>query len=158
MNTMMQHAMPLAIGLVGAGLLSIGLSKSDAGIATAAATPARSFGEPTVVWFGVSSEQGGGITNPARHMVYHRMWSDGRLEMRYAGTVNGCVIDTASCDWTLVPAGPSGNAHACRADIDGDQEIGVNDLLSLIEQWSADAVCEPTHACIDLGNMGGGAM
>jgi hypothetical protein len=133
------------------------MSQGGANFAEASTISQRTFGEATVVWFGVTSEQGGGISNPSRHVVYHRLWSDGRLEMRYAGTVNGCQIDTASCDWTLVPAGPSGNAHACRADIDGDQEIGVNDLLSLIEQWNADAICEPTHACIDLGNMGRGA-
>ena len=155
---MSQHYMAAAIGLVGLGLLSIGLGGSPESQAHAASASTARFGEPTIVWFGVSSEQGGGITSPARHIVYHRLWSDGRLEMRYAGTVNGCEIDTVNCDWTAVPAGPSGTAHACRADIDGDHEIGVNDLLSVIDQWNGEVVCAPTHACIDLGNIGSGAM
>ncbi len=155
---MSQHFMAGAIGLVGLGLLAIGLNGSNAGLAHAGLTAPATTGEATVVWFGVTSEQGGGVSNPDRYVVYHRLWSDGRLEMRHAGSVNGCQIDTASCDWTEVPTGPSGNAHACRADIDGDQEIGVNDLLSLIEQWNAEAVCEPTHACIDLGNIGSASM
>ena len=154
---MSQNIMATAVGLVGIGLLSLGLQSEGDATAAAVVLPV-STGEATIVWFGVSSEQGGGITNPARHIVYHRLWSDGRLEMRYAGIVNGGQIETASCDWAEVPAGPSGNAHACRADIDGDHEIGVGDLLSVIDQWNGEAMCEPTHACIDLGNIGSGAM
>ena len=144
--------MAVAVGIVGLGLLSIGMQPTHASLSQGDGTNATA-GEATVVWFGVTSEQGGGLAAPDRHVVYHRLWSDGRLEMRYAGTVNGCNITTASCDWTLVPAEPSGSGHACRADIDGDQQIGVNDLLSVIDQWNDAIVCEPTHACIDLGNI-----
>ncbi|HJN80040.1 MAG: hypothetical protein QF438_01090 [Phycisphaerales bacterium] len=148
--------MAAATGLLGLGLLSLGMQPSHASISGGVAN--NTVGEATVVWFGVTSEQGGGVSSPSRHIVYHRLWSDGRLEMRYAGTVNGCNIDTASCDWTLVPAEPSGSGHACRADIDGDHQIGVGDLLSVIDQWNDSVICEPTHACIDLGNVGSDAM
>ena len=98
---MANNTMAVAVGIVGIGLLSIGF-QTDVGTSVAQATnlvTSERGLDPNIVWFGVTSEQGGGISAPDRHIVYHRMWSDGKIEMRYAGTVNGCQIITEYCDW-----------------------------------------------------------
>ena len=153
---MSNKAMSVAIGIVGAGLLSIGLGlgngNTTAFAASAVSTTTSSVG-PTVVWFGVPSEQGGGYSVPDRHVVYHRLWSDGRIQMRYGGTMNGCQITGANCDWIDVPAEPSGGGEACAADINSDLEIGIEDLLIVVDQWGTDVTCEPSYDCLDLGNV-----
>ncbi len=151
---MSNKIIPFAIGLVGVGLLSIGIEWGGGGSVANAQinnTVSSRGTNPTIVWFGVTSEQGGGVSSPARHIVYHRMWSDGKIEMRYAGTVNGCQIDTQSCNWVVVPSEPSN--VSCRSDLNGDQQVGVEDLLIVVSEWEENAVCEPSFDCIDLGNI-----
>ena len=147
--------MAAAVGIVGLGLVSIGFQVGD-GMSIAHAESINSVERavnPNIIWFGVTSEQGGGLSNPDRHIVYHRMWSDGTIEMRYAGTVNGCQIETEYCDWVVVPPAPNG-AVACRSDINGDQQIGVEDLLIVVDDWGNDVLCAPSFGCLDLGNVG----
>lgn len=153
---MANNAMAVAVGIVGLGFISIGFQVGD-GTTVAHAGNIETFNrgiDPNIVWFGVTSEQGGGLSNPDRHIVYHRMWSDGKIEMRYAGTTTGCQINTEYCDWVVVPSAPNG-AVACRSDLNGDQQVGVEDLLIVVDDWGNDAQCAPSFGCLDLGNVGG---
>jgi len=120
-----------------------------------------------VIWFGVSH-----VTewnNYPTHMndaIYHRLWSDGKLEMMsvrigYGGT--SCVgIEPQGCthDWIEIPHPPAGNGFSCRSDVNGDRRVDGADLASLLGNWGENMACEPepTYPCLDLSLAGGGAL
>jgi hypothetical protein len=124
------------------------LPRAEAG-ATHAAAAAQEV--PTIVWMGVTSNQGGNQT-------YSRLWSDGRMEARqvFINLIDGCVL-TPSCptDWIEVPPPPSGNGFACRADLDGNRTIDGADLGIILASWGPQAPCQPeaTYPCISLTNL-----
>jgi hypothetical protein len=111
----------------------------------------RGSDEPTIVWFGVSL--GSNNTNIS-DILYHRLWSDGRLQMRRAFRSNsGCDPVNTSCDWFDVEPPPGGDGVACGADVNNDSVVDTNDILAVIDWWSDDIVCEPTYDCLDLNNL-----
>jgi hypothetical protein len=132
-------------------------------IATSAAT--QNPPAPTVVWMGVTTPRAGGS-----EFVYHRLWSDGRQEVR---TVQGYWPDDgppwpcgyypefvpSGCpfNWRELPPPPSGNGFACRADLDGDRVIDGSDLGIILANWGPQPPCEPdaTYPCMTIkgGNL-----
>ncbi len=109
---------------------------------------------PTIVWFGVS--QGANGANHAE-VLYHRLWSDGRLQMRYAIRANNsCDGVSVSCDWVDIDPPPGDDGVACGADLNHDSVVDVYDVQLLLDWWGDSVVCAPTHECIDLGNLSAG--
>ena len=110
--------------------------------------------EPTIVWFGVSYEDLWDV------QVYHRLWSDGTLQMRTVYlTVQDCEFDpdtSYNCGWIDVPPPAGGDGVACSADVNSDSVVDVNDVLAVMSSWFDDVVCEPTYDCLDLNNLPSG--
>ena len=168
---MSKNAMAGAVALVGTGLCMIGgamlLQQTPQANATASVpsfastaivAAAAAQTTPTVVWMGVSSD------SVERHF-YHRLWSDGRQELR---KINFCNVSScsegdfccASTNWIEVPPPPAGNGFACRSDVNGDRRVDGADLASLLGNWGENMACEPepTYPCLDLSLAGGGAL
>ena len=110
---------------------------------------------PTIVWMGVHSL--------ASTINYHRMWSDGRIEMRSVLAVqvyNACGNVWSPCsgtpnDWIEVPPPLGGNGFACRSDINGDRVVDGADLAFVLNSWGQNGSCEPaaTYPCFNLGDL-----
>ena len=170
---MSKNAMAGAVALVGTGLCMIGGAMllqqtphanataslpSFASTAIVAAAAAQTT--PTVIWMGATVYQ--------NFALYHRLWSDGKLEMM--SVVIGSVYDGTSCwgmqpqgcthDWIEVPPPPAGNGFACRSDVNGDRRVDGADFASLLGNWGENMACEPepTYPCLDLSLAGGGAL
>ena len=151
---------PLVSGLVAQATAAPSSSATSVAAAVASATTAQAG--PTVVWMGVTTEEG-------RTWTHHRLWSDGRLEIRntpYALSFNGeCQawnVGVNACfppqDWVEIPPPPGGNGFACRTDINGDRLVDGADLTFVLNAWGQQGGCEPeaTYPCLDLGNLAGG--
>ena len=175
---MSKNAMAGAVALVGTGLCMIGgamlLQQTPHANATASlpsfastaiVAAATTQTTPTVIWFGVT--QVNKDSNPYfNDAIYHRLWSDGKLEMMsvrigYGGT--SCVgIEPQGCthDWIEIPPPPAGNGFSCRSDVNGDRRVDGADLASLLGNWGENMACEPepTYPCLDLSLAGGGAL
>ena len=106
---------------------------------TAIVAAATTQTTPTVIWFGATQ-----VTDDLYRQffaVYHRLWSDGKLEMMsvridFGGT--SCVgIEPEGCthDWIEVPPPPAGNGFACRSDVNGDRRVDGADLAMLLGNW-----------------------
>ena len=105
--------------------------------------------EPTIVSFRVMkhSENGGESWDCA-----YRMWSDGAIEVNFLGvfyTYAGGGYDqddpymkTFPDGWILIQDSVAG--YACAGDTDGNREVDVNDLLTLIEDWGQCEEDPPT--------------
>jgi hypothetical protein len=147
---------PLVSGLVAQATAAP--SSSSASAAAAVASAATAQAGPTVVWMGVTEHSSTATWN------YHRLWSDGRLEVRSVeqtwGPTSGCsdVLPNPSCTapWREAPPPPGGNGFACRTDINGDGLVGSSDLSLLLNDWGQEGRCEPNYPCLDLGNLAGG--
>jgi hypothetical protein len=151
---------PLVSGLVAQATAAPSSSVTSAAAAVASAATAQAG--PTVVWMGVTQ----GIDY---NCTYHRLWSDGRLEMRtvpheftfyaecatYSLRVSSCAPPE---DWIEIPPPPGGNGFACRTDINGDRLVDGADLSFVLNAWGQQGGCEPeaTYPCLDLGNLAGG--
>lgn len=140
--------------LSGLGASATGSVASHAAAAVASAADAHLDGGPSVVWMGV--------TGTYNLFAYHRLWSDGRLEMRRLGFDNGSCSFYTSCEagaWREVPTPPGGNGVACRTDVNGDRMIDALDLASVLNDWGDDVGCEPTatYPCLALDGLGGAA-
>jgi hypothetical protein len=136
-------------------------SASTAPAAAAVAAVASVQGGPTIVWMGVSSHPYGGAGTPG-WTVYHRLWSDGRMEQRRLYWSTSCAWQVAPCDggnWTEVPPPPGGNGFACRADINGDRKVDSADLGAVLSGLGELGGCEPeaTYPCLNLGDLAGDA-
>ena len=162
-----------AVALVGIGLITIGLGnfvKAPQAIAAAPAVVVEAGPEePTIVWFGVTGFDPGG--NDRDDLIYHRLWSDGRQEIRIV-LINSLsfqlcnkypVLRTACSDsrpadtgWIEVPPPPGGEGFACRADTNGDRRVDGIDLATVLAQWGNGVSCDPqpSYPCFDLGNLG----
>ena len=172
---MSKNAMAGAVALVGTGLCMIGgamlLQQTPQANATASlpsfastaiVAAATTQTTPTVIWMGVTQVALGNYM----FAVYHRLWSDGKLEVMsvpigYGGT--SCVgIEPQGCthDWIEIPPPPAGNGFACRSDVNGDRRVDGADLASLLGNWGENMACEPepTYPCLDLSLAGGGAL
>ncbi len=158
---MSKNAMAGAVTLCGVGLCTIGgaLLMQNGQQAYAAGVPAaaaRAQAGPTVVWMGVTADPNNSS------IVYHRMWSDGRIDQRWVYSSDfdsNCVPDFAcSGPWTEIPPPPGGNGFACRTDINGDRIVDGTDLAFILNSWGQEGGCEPdaTYPCLDLGNLAGG--
>ena len=119
--------------------------------AVVAAATAQNPPEPTIVWMGVT------VNSVAALTTYSRLWSDGRLEVRFI-QVNfysdaACTpIFQCSSEWIEVPPPPSGNGFACRADLDGNRIIDGADLGMVLANWGPQTPCAPeaTYPCLTL--------
>ena len=168
---MSKNAMAGAVALVGTGLCMIGgamlLQQTPQANATASVpsfastaivAAAAAQTTPTVVWMGVSSDL-------LERYFYHRLWSDGRQEVRRSHfcSPSGCSEVDFCCaphNWIEVPPPPAGNGFACRSDVNGDRRVDGADLASLLGNWGENMACEPepTYPCLDLSLAGGGAL
>ena len=116
--------------------------------------------EPTVVWFGVTP------STWREGWSYHRLWSDGRQEVRWVRSTTGgdaCGgLDTPSqcpaSPWIEIPPPPSGNGFACRSDLNGDRTVDGADLSFILANWGPQQPCEPeaTYPCMTIA--GGGLL
>ncbi len=117
---------------------------------------------PTIVWMGVTSK------SDQTACVYHRLWSDGRMETRgvslnysvsqncgYSYSVNDCA---SAFQWIEVPPPAGGNGYACRSDINGDRIVDGSDLAFVLNSWGDEGGCEPeaTYPCLNLSDIAGG--
>jgi hypothetical protein len=122
---------------------------ASAASAVASAAMAQKGGEPVVVWMGVASS--GDPTYV--YSVYHRLWSDGRLEQRKVLRY-GCdtPYDDCSSGWVEVPPPAGGDGFACRTDINGDRKTDAVDLAEILAAWGNQGGCEPepTYPCFNL--------
>ena len=129
------------------------MPRADAGTthvaAVVAAATAQVPPEPTIVWYGVTLASGN-TTNGS--FIHHRLWSDGRVEMRAATYLSGCYAMPTNCPWTEVPPAPSGNSFACRSDLDGNRVVDGADLGMVLANWGPQTPCAPeaTYPCLTL--------
>jgi hypothetical protein len=127
--------------------------------AIAAAATAQANPEPTIVWMGVYHDSFHNIA------MYHRLWSDGRLEARSVSPRLGLPSSSAECTsnpllegfgcsspWIEVPPPPAGNGFACRSDLNGDRTVDGADLSFILANWGPQQPCEPeaTYPCLTI--------
>jgi hypothetical protein len=100
--------------------------------------PAAAQAGPTVVWMGVTDYNW-------PFFEYHRLWSDGRLEVRSVVRYN----QGSECE---VPPPPAGNGFACRSDLNGDRTVDGADLSFILANWGPQQPCEPeaTYPCLTI--------
>ena len=124
---MKNYAMPLAIAIVGFGLMSIGTNLNGN---QANATPAHfdtGPAEPTIVWYG-SHDIGG----DADQMRLIRAWSDGTVEVKVVVSSVGCNA-VNPCNWQVISS-PNEGLNAA-ADINFDERVDAADLGQIIAAW-----------------------
>ena len=139
---MKNYAMPLAIALVGLGLMSIGFNlNGNQANATPAAPVAFNAGpdEPTIVWYdSYRSQSSAGYWG----MGILRAWSDGTIEFRSteydADSTNrpcsGVSLDkTCDTGWFVISS-PNEGLNAA-ADINFDSRVNAEDLGIMLAAW-----------------------
>ena len=140
---MKNYAMPLAIAVVGLGLMSIGFNLNGN---TATATPA-SFNagpeEPTIVWYDshVYFFQEDGLLDFNATAIL-RAWSDGTIEGRLvhldtSPSLCRGAVDFSQCEnmvgWFVISS-PNEGLNA-RADINFDSRVNAEDLGIMLAAW-----------------------
>lgn len=133
---------------------------STAAPAVAMAAMAQTPPEPTIVWMGVTTWH----DTYVKAWSYHRLWSDGRLEVRTVRTTAGGDPDCwevtpmgcAQSQWHELPPPPGGSGFSCRTDINGDRIVDGADLTFVLGSWGQAGGCAPeaTYPCLTLGNLG----
>jgi hypothetical protein len=128
----------------------------EAAKAIAAASTAQVT--PTIVWMGVTRAINGGYGGQSLpEFVYHRLWSDGRQEVRTVlgtypeagapshpcGYYPEFVPSGCSFNWREIAPPPSGTGFACRADVDGNRIVDGADLGVILSNWGPQPPCEP---------------
>jgi hypothetical protein len=118
----------------------------------AIASASAAGAEPTVVGFAATSI--GGEFTTLRHF-YHRLWSDGTIEILFGGLYDpfggtcepGWPTPCGPNDWKAIPDAALG--YACRTDIDGNRVVDAADLTLLLGAWGQAPGCEalPTISC-----------
>lgn len=146
---------PLLSGLASSATAWASTAPAAAALASAVTAQAG----PTVVWMGV--------TDGSSAHYFHRLWSDGRMEVRAViiqppyppqSQSDYCQIQfPCSGAWIEIPPPPGGNGFACRTDINGDRKVDGADLSFVLNAWGQEGGCEPeaTYPCLDLGNLAG---
>jgi hypothetical protein len=134
---------------------AVGVGSIAPAVATAAL--AQDPPAPTVVWMGLTS-------STWQDHTYHRLWSDGRMEIRSVSwridAVGGACGYFASplgakcydSGWIEVSPPPGGNGFACRADLDGNRTVDGADLGMILANWGQQPPCEPeaTFPCMTI--------
>jgi hypothetical protein len=103
-----------------------------AGRAVVASAMAQGGGEPTIVWYGVSSP-----TQYHQGCVF-RAWSDGRIEAKRfstytSGTPCGGTPFYLNCDW--VPFSNPNDGLAAFSDLNADSRVDAVDLAEVLSRW-----------------------
>ena len=140
---MKNYAMPLAIALVGLGLMSIGFNlNGNQAVATPAAFNAGP-GEPTIVWYDSHETYGWTPgTSQIGFLVLVRGWSDGTIEAKYLQVgvdQDDCfgVQDRSECvdtrGWFVISS-PNEGLNAA-ADINFDSRVNAEDLGIMLAAW-----------------------
>ena len=127
---MKNYAMPLAIAIVGFGLMSIGFNlNGNQAVATPAAFNAGPA-EPTIVWYG-TSEAGNGFVDWVL-----RSWSDGTIEARkvYYDSDSNCSVGIYCTGNWIVISSPNEGLNAA-ADINFDERVDGSDLAQVLAAW-----------------------
>jgi hypothetical protein len=160
MNT---NALAGAISLVGVGLCGIAaaMGLQVTGTRAEASTPliapaAADAHEPTIIWFGVTGFDNPDFTGRRAFVQYHRLWSDGGLEVRAMElNFNTCGYTFSHvCNWATVPPTSNGDGVACRQDVNDDGHVDGNDLALLVAAWGGDQCdVQPAYPCLDLGGL-----
>ncbi len=161
---MSKNAMAGAVTLCGVGLCMIGgammmqngqqanaataVSIPVAAAAVTAAAHTQAGGEPTVVWYGVSSPSNYFSTTPP---ILLRAWSDGTIEAKrisFESNFGPCSPETVFCtsDWEVISSPTEGFKAA--ADINADEMVDGSDLTMILANWGdAPRVPFPPSDC-----------
>jgi hypothetical protein len=153
---MSKNAMAGAVTLCGVGLCMIGGAMlmqngqqanaapavSMSAAAVTAAAHAQAGGEPTVVWYGVSSP-----STQFHPGVLFRAWSDGTVEGRRFYSNTDCNNDMDFCGvWQLISSPKEGFRAA--SDSNADEKIDGEDLAAVLSNWGdAPRVPFPPSDC-----------
>ncbi len=143
----------LALSIVAFPIIDRVLPRAEATVpaaavqAIASAAHAQAGGEPTVVWYGVSSPSNYYSLTPP---ILLRAWSDGTIEAKMIGYNNfgACNPDTVLCtsDWRVISSPTEGFKAA--ADINADENVDSADLGTLLSSWGdAPRVPFPPSDC-----------
>ena len=130
---MKNYAMPLAIAIVGFGLMSIGFNlNGNQAVATPAAFNTGPE-EPAIVWYGVAP----GINVSGRgYPIILRAWTDGTIEARRFGYRDSSCNDVLECPnsaWFVISS-PNEGLNAA-ADINFDEIVDGSDLAQVLAAW-----------------------
>jgi hypothetical protein len=144
----------LALSIVAFPIIDRALPRAEATVpaaavqAIASAAHAQAGGEPTVVWYGVSSphQANWGTIYP---MVF-RAWSDGTIEAKavVAGGSYPCDPSYVGCSgpWKVISSPTQGFKAA--ADSNADEKIDGEDLAAVLSNWGdAPRVPFPPSDC-----------
>ena len=144
----------LALSIVAFPIIDRALPRAEATVPTAAvqaiasAAHAQAGGEPTVVWYGVSSANANLNTPP----ILFRAWSDGTLEGKavafYPGNYSPCDPNVFGCSgpWKTLSSPTQGFKAA--ADSNADEKIDGEDLAAVLSNWGdAPRVPFPPSDC-----------
>ncbi len=111
--------------------------------AIAAAATGQVKAEPTIVWYGSTSDSAGASGRVWSYTALQRAWSDGRIEVKYVrkalldwnkGQDFSCTpLDLCESDWFLVS--DFSNGYAYRSDITADQVVDGADLATMLADW-----------------------
>jgi hypothetical protein len=145
----------------GTGLLALGLGIAAFPVINRLATPAMAVppsaavsavtgaaaaqATPTVTWRGV--------TQVNNYTFYHRLWSDGKLEVKAAlrnfpSLSGSCTFPAFVCvtGWIQVPGtsnftgtGDEASAAPCIGDLNGDLNVDGEDLAVVLGNWGGAA-------------------
>ncbi len=144
----------LALSIVAFPIIDRALPRAEATVPTAAvqaiasAAHAQAGGEPTVVWYGVSSASYNLNTPP----ILFRAWSDGTLEGKavaiYPGAYSPCDPNVLGCSgpWKVISSPAQGFKAA--ADSNADEKVDGEDLAAVLSNWGdAPRVPFPPSDC-----------
>lgn len=144
----------LALSIVAFPIIDRALPRAEATVPTAAvqaiasAAHAQAGGEPTVVWYGVSSASHNLNTPP----ILFRAWSDGTLEGKavafYPGVFSPCDPNVLGCSspWKVISSPAQGFKAA--ADSNADEKVDGEDLAAVLSNWGdAPRVPFPPSDC-----------
>jgi len=145
----------LALSIVAFPIIDRALPRAEATVPTAAvqaiasAAHSQAGGEPTVVWYGVSSPSNYYSTTPP---ILFRAWSDGTIEAKMIGLdgvyYGACNPETVLCTsgWRVISSPTDGFKAA--ADINADEKVDSADLTAILAAWGdAPRVPFPPSDC-----------
>ena len=143
----------LALSIVAFPIIDRALPRAEATVPTtavqaiASAAHAQAGGEPTVVWYGVSSPMQSNPSIPIPGVLF-RAWSDGTVEGKlFFAAYGDCPYAPTACnDWKLLSSPTQG--YKAAADINADEKVDGADLGMLLSNWGdASRVPFPPSDC-----------
>ena len=139
----------LALSIVAFPIIDRALPRAEATVPTAAvqaiasAAHAQAGGEPTVVWYGVSSAN----LNSNTPGVVFRAWSDGTVEGKIFRPSWECESGLAWCATWKTLSSPTQGFKAA-ADSNADEKVDGEDLAAVLSNWGdAPRVPFPPSDC-----------